>query len=74
MSTAFENPEPENLSDLLRELALTRRGCLHFLIDGGKLLITLDAGDLYMTAYGTSSRLIRRIKQLARSEGLFVWK
>ena len=67
-------PEPELLSDALCELAETRRGGLHFLIDGGKLLMTLDAGDLYMTVYGSSPRMMRRIKQLARSEGLFVWK
>ena len=68
------SPEPEYLSDCFRELALTRRGGLHFMIDGGKLLITLDAGDLYMTMYGSSFSLIRKIKQLANSEGLFVWK
>lgn len=67
-------PEPKYLSDALRELAVTRRGGLHFIIDGGKLLVTLDAGDLYMTVYGRSPRIMRRIKQLARSEGLFVWK
>ena len=67
------SPGPEYLSAALRELAVTRRGGQHFIIDGGKLLITLDAGDLYMTVYGRSSRIIRRIKQLARSEGLFVW-
>ena len=68
------SPEPEYLSATFRELAVTRRGGLHFIIGGGKLLITLDAGDLYMTVYGSCPRLMRRIKQLARSEGLFVWK
>ena len=67
-------PEPELLFGEFCTLAETRRGGLHFLIDGGKLLITLDAGDLYMTVYGSSPRMMRRIKQLARSEGLFVWK
>ena len=67
-------PDPELLFDALNELAVTRMGGLHFMIGGGKLLITLDAGDLYMTAYGRSPRLMRRVKQLARSEGLFVWK
>ena len=68
------SPGPEYLWDSLRELAVTRRGGLHLMLDGGKLLITLDAGDLYMTVYGYCPRLMRRIKQLARSEGLFVWK
>ena len=68
------SPGPEYLSDTLRELAVTRRGGLHFIIGGGKLLVTLDAGDLYMTVYGSCPRIMRRIKQLARSEGLFVWK
>ena len=67
-------PDPELLFDAFGELAGTRMGGLHFMIGGGKLLITLDAGDLYMTAYGRSPRLMRRVKQLARSEGLFVWK
>ena len=68
------SPGPEYFSDALRELAVTRRGGLHFIIDGGKLLVTLDAGDLYMTVYGRSPLIMRRIKQLARSEGLFVWE
>ena len=68
------SPEPEYLSKAFSELAETRRGGLHFIIDGGKLLMTLDAGDLYMTVYGSCPRMMRRIKQLARSEGLFVWK
>ena len=67
------SPEPEYLSKTLSELAETRRGGLHILADG-KLLITLDAGDLYMTVYGSCPRLMRRIRQLARSEGLFIWK
>ena len=67
-------PEPEYLSKAFFELAETRLGGLHFIIDGGKLLLTLDAGDLYMTVYGSYPRMMRRIKQLARSEGLFVWK
>lgn len=70
----FSSPEPGYLSEALSELAETRRGGLHLLIDGGKLLMTLDAGDLYMTVYGSCPRVMRRIKQLARSEGLFVWK
>ena len=69
-----DSPEPEYLSKALFELAETRRGGLHFLADGGTLLITLDAGDLNMTVYGCSPRTMRRIKQLARSEGLFVWR
>ena len=68
------SPEPKYLSKAFSELAETRRGGLHFIIDGGKLLMTLDAGDLYMTVYGSYPRMMRRIKQLARSEGLFVWK
>ena len=68
------SPEPEYLSKAFSELAETRRGGLHLLIDGGKLLMTLEAGDLYMTVYGSCPRMMRRIKQLARSEGLFVWK
>lgn len=68
------SPGPDHLFKALSELADTRRGGLHLLIDGGKLLMTLDAGDLYMTVYGSSPRAMRRIKSLARSEGLFVWK
>ena len=66
--------EPDLLYDAFAELAETRRSGLHFLLDGGKLLMTLDAGDLYMTVYGSSPRVLRRIRQLARSEGMFVWR
>lgn len=67
------SPEPEYLLAAFRELAENRRGGLHFIIDG-RLLMTLDAGDLYMTVYGSCPRIMRRIRQLSRSEGLFVWK
>lgn len=68
------SPEPGFLLDELQKLAEARRGGIHFLIDGARLLMTLDAGDLYMTVYGSCPRMMRRIRQLARSEGLFVWK
>lgn len=67
-------PEPELLLNAFSELAVNRRGGLQFIIGEGKLLVTLDAGDLYMTVYGSCPRIVRLIRRLARSEGLFVLK
>jgi hypothetical protein len=53
---------------------VVRRHCtLEIGIAAEDTLITLDAGDLYLTVYHPSARAVRLLQQLAASEGLF-WR
>ena len=50
----------------------TGSGFLNFLLPGEDSLITLYAGDLYMTLYHPSEGLLETVRQLAGAQGLFV--
>ena len=47
---------------------------LNFLIPSEKSLITLNSGDLYMTLYAPSEKLLELVTKLAAAQGLFVRK
>ena len=46
----------------------------YVLIRFDKALITIDKGDLYMTIYNPNSKNLKILKDLATSNGLFIWK
>ena len=46
----------------------------YVLIRFDKALITIDKGDLYMTIYNPNSNNLKILKDLATSNGLFLWK
>ena len=46
----------------------------YVLIRFDKALITIDKGDLYMTIYNPNSKNLKILKDLATSNGLFLWK
>ena len=46
----------------------------YVLIRFDKALITIDKGDLYMTIYNPNSNNLKILKDLAISNGLFLWK
>ena len=46
----------------------------YILIRFDKALITIDKGDLYMTIYNPNSNNLKILKDLATSNGLFLWK
>ena len=64
------NPEPEKLMSLL----CGEEKDLCVFLPGGDALITVNHDDIYMTVYHPSENLLRRLRLLAGSEGLFVWK
>ena len=64
-------PEPARLSALLTDDF--RTGALSVLLPAEHALITIDAGDLYMTVYNASDALLTLLRELASAEGLFVW-
>lgn len=61
------NPEPPELFPLLE-------GYLHAAIPSEDALIVADGCDTHMTLYNPSDDLLDLIKQIAASEGLFVWQ
>ena len=64
-------PEPARLAALLTDDF--RTGALSVLLPTEHALITIDAGDLYMTVYNASDALLALLRELASAEGLFVW-
>lgn len=46
----------------------------YILIRFDKALITIDKGDLYMTIYNSNSKNLKILKDLATSNGLFIWQ
>ena len=46
----------------------------YVLIRFDKALITIDKGDLYMTIYNPNNNNLKILKDLATSNGLFLWK
>ena len=59
-------PAPEKVG------AWIRGQVLNILVDGA--MIVSDPEDHYMTVYGPDAELLELLKELARSEGLFVWR
>lgn len=64
------NPSP----DTMEGLVLADRMHLCALLPAYDALITLTAGDLYMTLYNPPESLLHLVRALAASEGLFVWR
>ena len=65
-----EDLPPEKLYDRFTRCA--EGGYVHVLLPGEKTLITLDAGDLYMTVYHPSENLSDILDTLCRGEGLWL--
>ena len=62
----IHNPAPEMLAGLVG------REYLNILV--GQALIVVDHTDTYMTVFNADDELMALIRQLADSEGLFVWE
>ena len=65
--TWIENPDPG-------ELSRASDSELYLLLPDEEALITADPGDIYMALYNPSDDLLALVRQLAESEGLFVWQ
>ena len=62
------NPEPE----LLDEWIISNKYELQIFIEGSMIMITMD--DTHITLYDPSDNLTELTRDLAESEGLFIWK
>lgn len=60
------NPVPEHISEEMK------KRYLYIMIDESMILSEPD--DTYLTIFNPDSKLLELIKQIASSEGLFVWK
>ena len=65
-----ENPCAERLEELL--LTCQPAGYRVFLLPNAQALFTMSGGDLCLTLYHPSGDLLRLVRALAASEGLFV--
>lgn len=63
-------PAPETLALLIEGCAAG--GTLSLLFPDEDALLTLDGGDLYMTAYRFCGDFLETLRQLARANGLFL--
>ena len=61
------NPKPNVIEKIIKKKK-------YMLIRFDKALITIDKGDLYMTIYNPNSKNLKILKELAISNGLFLWK
>ena len=61
------NPKPSIIEKIIKSKK-------YVLIRFDKALITIDKGDLYMTIYNPNSKNLKILKDLATSNGLFLWK
>lgn len=61
------NPKPNVIEKIVKSKK-------YVLIRFDKALITIDKGDLYMTIYNPNSKNLKILKELASSNGLFLWK
>ena len=61
------NPKP----NIIKKIIKSKK---YVLIRFDKALITIDKGDLYMTIYNANSKNLKILKDLATSNGLFLWK
>ena len=61
------NPDPGDISRAMDKE-------LYLLLPDEDALITADPDDICMTLYNASDDLLALVRQLAASEGLFVWQ
>jgi hypothetical protein len=67
-----KDPDPERFAARMENLA--GWDALQAVFERQNVLMTLDSCDTYMTVYGQDAPLLDRLRRLAESEGLFVWR
>ena len=66
------NPAPQALARAFAESGMTDRFLA--LAEPGPSLLVLNGDDTYMTVYDPTETLLRLLRPLAASAGLFLWK
>ena len=67
-----ENPDPEDFARRVEEIPYN--GSMRAVFAGPGIMLDLDAGDAYMTAYGEEPEFLELLRMLASSAGLFLWR
>ena len=67
------NPAPEDLAVHFRE-SIDSRSSLFILVEPCNAVLTFSGDEHWMTLYNSDGDLLSLIRELASSEGLFVWK
>ena len=60
------NPSPEHIAEEMRKRYL-------YIMTGNSMILS-EPDDTHMTVFNPDSQLLEMIKEIAQSEGLFVWK
>ena len=68
-----KNPTPQEFDELVTTCS-EEDLCLYILVGKNEGLFTFTWKDHYMTLYGVGGPLLDIIRELATSEGLFIWK
>ena len=68
------NPSPDKLAEWIMQCGISKNKHLNIYIETEDALITVNNGHLYLGLYNLNENLIALARELARSEGLFVWK
>ena len=69
-----ENPQVEELIVLLNKCFSGELGYINIVLPECDAMLSLNYGDLYMTAYNVSGDLMELLAQLVSSEGLFFFE
>ncbi len=70
----LENPSPELVDDAIKTILENHSGWLNVLLPEEKALLVFEWDCLHLTLYHPSSELLELMGEIARSEGLFLWK
>ena len=69
-----ENPQVEELTVLLTKCFSGELGYINIVLPECEAMLSLNYGDLYMTAYNVSGELKKLLSQLVNAEGLFFYE
>ena len=69
-----ENPQVEELTVLLKKCFSRELGYINIVLAECEAMLSLNYGDLYMTAYNVSGELKELLAQLVNAEGLFFYE
>lgn len=69
-----ENPQVEELTVLLKKCFSGELGYINIFLPECEAMLSLNYGDLYMTAYNVSGKLKELLSQLVNAEGLFFYE
>ena len=69
----IQNPNPETIEKTIADSFMEKKSLL-IELKSAKALITFNGDDHYMTVYNPNATLLKLLKALAASEGLFIWR